>query len=87
MIWKLDDEAEPSQPSRLRRTSGNEGPKVTEAADLTWWERVPETAWMAEDTSYSTDEQAAVEIAVDLPNSEREWKQFYTGMPPPMWQG
>eukprot|EP00439_Symbiodinium_sp_Y106_P024975 s3776_g3.t1 len=50
--------------------------RVMETADLTWWERVPETAWMAEDTSYWTDERAAVEIAVDLPYTEKEWKRF-----------
>ncbi|CAE7454855.1 RE1 [Symbiodinium sp. CCMP2592] len=72
----LEDEPEPSQPSQLRRTSGPTGSNPFEAAATTWWEQIPESAWMAEEASYWTDSAAAVEVAVDLPTTEKEWKRF-----------
>ena len=72
----LEEVSEPSQPSRLRRTQSTQGPRVQETADVSWWQRVPEAAWVAEETSYWTDTQAAVEVAIDLPHTDKEWKHF-----------
>ncbi|OLQ03384.1 hypothetical protein AK812_SmicGene13705 [Symbiodinium microadriaticum] len=72
----LEEVSEPSQPSRFRRTQSAQGPRVQEAADVSWWQRVPEAAWVAEETSYWTDTQAAVEVAIDLPHTDKEWKHF-----------
>ena len=65
------DDAEPSQPSVVRRTASYVGPKLREPECEPWWDRVAESAWAAEACSYWTEEQQAVEIEIPLPESRR----------------
>ena len=48
------------------------GPQANRVGE-SWWEKVPEAAWHAEECGYWTDSMAAVEIAFDLPESKRGW--------------
>ena len=72
----MDEPSEPSQPSRIRRTFDHRGPRPWEAAAVHWSTVVQESAWATQEVGYWTDDQAAVEVAVDLPDSQRGWDHF-----------
>ncbi|CAE7707318.1 RE1, partial [Symbiodinium sp. CCMP2456] len=66
-----DQEAGTSQPSSLRRLEPAEPQQGMHTQASKWWEEVKQTAWLAEHTSFWTDEKAAVEVAIDVPQSRR----------------
>ena len=68
----------PRSRPRLRppATSGLEG--FVEAPP--WWQQVPESAWVAQEASYWTDEAAAVAVEVEMPTSKRGTQQLLQDM-------
>ncbi|CAE7028497.1 RE1 [Symbiodinium sp. CCMP2592] len=72
----MEEEGGNNQPSRVRRTAEQQGPRGPERERVAWSELVHESAWAVHETSYWTDEQAAVEIAIDLPTRGKEAERF-----------
>ena len=62
-----------SRGPRARRVGSQ--PEQAFAAAPPWWCTVREEAWTAEEVSFWSDETAAVELSVDMPTSQRGWKQ------------
>ncbi|CAE7691047.1 RE1 [Symbiodinium sp. CCMP2592] len=60
-----------SQPSNIRRLGQSEPDWDLHVTSQHWCEKVPQTAWMAEHTSYWAEDSAAVEVAIPLPESRR----------------
>ena len=77
--WDLEDpnNREPSQPSNLRRVGRLPGPRVEGQAQVAWQEVVSEQAWSAEETCFWANEEAAVAIEVEMPQSNRGWDKFF----------
>ena len=65
-----DDPNSPSEPSRIRRPRVNPQPPEQALLAEGWWERVPE-AHFGEHCGYWAKEDAAVEVAIDMPSSRR----------------
>ena len=60
-----------SQPSNVRRLGHSEPDWDLHVNSQFWWEKVPQSAWVAEHTSFWTEDQAAVEVSIPLPESHR----------------
>ncbi|CAE7653027.1 RE1 [Symbiodinium sp. CCMP2592] len=70
-------DADPPEPA-----SGSRGPVArtstpmatwTDAVEERWYQKVPETSWYAQDSAFWTDQTAAVEVSIDMPNSKQGW--------------
>ncbi|CAE7470144.1 RE1 [Symbiodinium sp. CCMP2592] len=72
-----DPEArEPSQPSDIRRVGQPPGPRHDGLSGEKWQASVAESAWAAEETCYWAQEEAAVAIEIEVPQSNRGWEKF-----------
>ncbi|CAE7496334.1 RE1 [Symbiodinium sp. CCMP2592] len=72
-----DPEArEPSQPSNIRRVGQPPGPRHDGLSGEKWQASVAESAWAAEETCYWAQEEAAVAIEIEVPQSNRGWEKF-----------
>ena len=71
------------QIDELERTpsASSRGPRTTSMQNLAveqperWFDQVDEQAWTAQECGFWTDEQAAVEIAIDLPQNGHQWEK------------
>ena len=71
----MEDDHTPSAPSsgprvaqRARRDSGSQALKAE-----CWYHAVPEESWPSQATAYWNQSQAAVEIAIDMPQTGNQW--------------
>ena len=74
----MDDEeaAQPSSPSRPRgRSARPSGHWCAEGSGERWWDAVQETAWATDEVNYWSQTEAAVEVQIDLPESQRGWNE------------
>ena len=69
--------SEPSQPSSIRRIGQLPGPRHDGLSGEKWQASVSESAWAAEETCYWANEEAAVAIEVEMPQSNRGWDKFF----------
>ena len=79
----------PSSPSRSWPRTSNQNrahPYQAHANVPGWWEEVHESAWVCEETGFWHDEDAAVEVEIPLPDSQRgrqlmlrDLPTFFTG--------
>ncbi|CAE7735180.1 RE1, partial [Symbiodinium sp. CCMP2456] len=74
--WDEEDEptpAEASRPARPRREAG--APQgYTEKAEC-WYQTIRDEIWRKDEADYWRDQQAAVEVAIDLPQQGRSWNK------------
>ena len=66
-----DLESGTSQPSTMRRTGPGEPQQGLHTQASHWWQEVRQSAWLAEHTSFWTDDASAVEVAIEMPESRR----------------
>ena len=67
-------------PGRTSRQS-RAHPYQAHAAVRGWWEEVHESAWVCEETSFWSQEDAAVEVEIPLPESQRGRQLFLRDLP------
>ncbi|CAE7675497.1 GIP [Symbiodinium sp. CCMP2592] len=70
------DAGEPSQPSNIRRVGQLPGPRHAGLSGEKWQASVAESAWAAEESCYWAQEEAAVAIEIEVPQSNRGWEKF-----------
>ena len=83
---EMDLESGTSQPSTIRRLEPGEPHRGMYSWAGHWSEEVKPSAWLAEHTSFWTESSAAVEVAIDVPDSKRgmetltrETRSFFVG--------
>ena len=72
-----DDGREPASGSRSRPRARQAGQaSFSEAIEgSNWWDEVREEAWFSTEQSFWSEQSASVEIEVEMPQSDRVWKQ------------
>ena len=70
-------ESEPATSSRLPRAAMLVQPSSPwgQESGERWYECVPENAWTATEACYWNDQQAAVEVEIEMPESRKGWEQ------------
>ncbi|CAE7216023.1 RE1 [Symbiodinium sp. CCMP2592] len=73
-VWNEED-ATPSQPSRPSRRIETSNPQGLYTKGEAWYTTVPENSWSTLASSYWSDQTAAVEVEVELPNDEAGFRR------------
>ncbi|CAE7738557.1 RE1 [Symbiodinium sp. CCMP2456] len=67
---------EPATGSRARAApSSSPAAPWTDAVEERWYQKVPDTAWYAQESAYWNNSTAAVEVAIEMPDSRQGWQK------------
>ena len=75
-------ESEPATSSRRPQTAflGKQPGPWSQGSGERWYDQVPETAWSTTEACYWQDQQAAVEVEIEMPESRKGWEQALNSM-------
>ena len=79
----VDEEPETfggSQPSRTQRPRLQEPQPQEVDIGICWWNTIPEQAWQQEESCFWNEEDAAVEVCIDMPESKRGMQKVLNNM-------
>lgn len=76
-LFPPEDQEEEELPRRMARSRSPARRATNLFTGTSWQHEVAENFWVNEDNNFWSDEKASVEVQVEMPTQERQWKKFH----------
>ena len=76
-LFPPEDQEEEELPRRMARSRSPARRATNLFTGTSWQHEVAENFWVTEDNNFWSDEKASVEVQMEMPTQERQWKKFH----------